>query len=173
MVALDDEFSDDTRYVLEVEVALVSQGIADNESVVSRKLQMTKTDGDGKWNNDETSSWSFTVNGVTVSDPGFAYDFTGSTPKTIVFRNDTLTVPHNADGTKTVVISANATLANPIPIGTASVSGSLPLPRIPRGPRVRDGGSWKHSIAYVRDGGTWKIAIPYVRDGGTWKVAGG
>lgn len=168
-----DAYSADDRYVLEATVTLESQDVATNTSVVRRRLQATKNAGDGKWNNDETSSWSFTVNGATVSDDTVAYDFTASTPQTIVFRNDTITIAHDDDGTKTVAFSATSELVNVLPIGTASVSGSLTLPRIPRGPRVRSGGSWRHTVAYVRVGGVWKIAIPYVRTGGSWKVAGG
>lgn len=166
-------YSADDRYELEATVTLESQNVATNTSVVRRRLQATKTDGTGKWNNDETSSWSFTVNGATVSDSTVAYDFTASTPQTIVFRNDTITIAHDDDGTKTVAFSATSELVNALPIGTASVTGSLVLPRIPRGPRVRSGGAWKHTIAYVKVGGTWKVAIPHVRVSGTWKVAGG
>lgn len=84
---------------------------------------------------------------------------------------------HNADGTLasgTLTLSVTTDNEYVIPSGSTSVGvGSGTIPRIPRGPRVNDAGTWKQTVAYVNDNGTWKIAIPYVNDAGTWKIGGG
>jgi len=37
------------------------------------------------------------------------------------------------------------------------------------GPRVRQSGAWKHTIAYVNVSGVWRKAIPFVKQNGVWK----
>lgn len=80
-------------------------------------------------------------------------------------------VPHGADGTRGAV-----TLRMRLQYGSINEDHTVSFndfPRIPRGPRVKDGGVWKNTILYVKDAGVWKIAIPYVKDAGTWKIGGG
>ena len=86
-------------------------------------------------------------------------------------------IPHDVDGTRPDLIirgyvdaPSNATY---VPENTQAYTYSMTLPRIPRGPRVKDSGVWKNTVLYVKDSGTWKIAIPYVKDSGTWKIGGG
>lgn len=82
---------------------------------------------------------------------------------------------HDADGTlpaasRTFTFSIEASGTSGLG-GPTTQSVTLTIPRIPRGPRVKSGGTWRNTIAYVKTGGVWKIAIPYVKQG-TWKVGG-
>jgi hypothetical protein len=88
-----------------------------------------------------------------------------------------VTIPHNLDGTRTDLVIRGfvdaPTNASYVPENTLAYSNPVTLPRIPRGPRVKDAGVWKNTVLYVKDAGVWKIAIPYVKDNGTWKIGGG
>ncbi len=88
-----------------------------------------------------------------------------------------MTIPHNLDGTRTDLVIRGfvdaPTNASYVPENTLAYSNPVTLPRIPRGPRVKDAGVWKNTVLYVKDAGVWKIAIPYVKDNGTWKIGGG
>lgn len=166
-----DKHSGNSSYELEVTLTLVDQDIADNSSRVRLIVEDTKLSGSGYqgWGN---MSGNAKVDGSTEwSVSGEDWSFTGSTPKTVRYVNKVIRIDHDSDGTKSVSFSATTTLGSSV--GTASASGTLNLPRIARGPRVRSGGTYKPTVAYVRVSGSWKIAIPYVRHSGTWKVAGG
>ncbi|MDJ1115383.1 DUF859 family phage minor structural protein [Microbacterium dauci] len=125
-------FSGDNRYRLHLLIESVSQNVLTNTSLLRRRVWLEKTAGDGKWNADNDSTWSLNIGGKTKGSSGFAYDFRRSTPQTISLLNDTVTITHESDGTKTVSWSVTATLDNALPIGTASATGSLDLPTIVR-----------------------------------------
>jgi hypothetical protein len=86
-------------------------------------------------------------------------------------------IPHNSDGTRPDVVIRgycdSTDSASWVPESTTANTSAFSLPRIPRGPKVKDSGVWKNTVMYVKDGGVWKIAIPYVKDNGTWKIGGG
>ena len=61
-----------------------------------------------------------------------------------------------------------------VDLGSADAStGWRTLPRIPRGPRVKNSDTYKQTIGYVKSAGVWKLAIPYLKKDGTWKAGGG
>ncbi len=156
------------QYQVDMDAALVSQDIAANTSQVYARLIVRKLSGTGFWTLDD-QPWSVDFGGHLASGV-FTYDFRDYTE--LILWQDTITHTHNADGTRTVAYSGTAAMDTP-PGGSATAPGSLILPRIPRGPRVKVGAVWRHTVAYVNDGGTWKIALPHVKESGTWKVAGG
>lgn len=86
-------------------------------------------------------------------------------------------IPHNNDGSRPDVVLRgycdSATNATYVPEGTLANSSVFSFPSNPRGPRIKDGGTWKQTVLYIKDGGTWKLAVPYIKDGGTWKIGGG
>lgn len=86
-------------------------------------------------------------------------------------------IPHNTDGTRPDLVIRGycdgVGTVKFIPANTQASTNNLTLPRIPRGPRVKDASVWKNTVLYVKDNGVWKIAIPYVKDNGTWKIGGG
>lgn len=156
------------QYEVDMDAVLIDQDIATNTSRVYARLIVRKLSGSGYWTGDQ-QPWSIDFGGHVVSG-GWLYDFTEYTELTL--WSDTITHTHNPDGTRTVNYTGTATMDSP-PGGTGTVSGSLALPRIPRGPRVKVGAAWRFTVAYVNDNGTWRIALPHVKQGGTWKVAGG
>jgi hypothetical protein len=89
----------------------------------------------------------------------------------------TVVIPHDLDGTRSDLVVRGyvdaVTDANNVPDKTEAFTYAITLPRIPRGPRVKDSGVWKNTVLYVKDSGVWKIAVPYVKDNGTWKIGGG
>ena len=173
-------FSGNGNYQIDVDAALVpgSQNIAANTSDVYWRVIVRKTAGTGFWSAASPTNRGYArftgTGGYTEvwNVAGFAYDFrNGSNSGEWLFAQGVRTITHNADGTASFEFASEMTLVS---LGTAVAStGSIALPRIPRGPRVRSGGSWRNSVAYVRSGGQWKVAVPYVRSGGSWKVAGG
>jgi len=116
------------QYRLTMDVNLVSQNVANNTSTVSILLRMRKLTGSGYWNLNQTK-WSANVNGQGYSG-SFAYDFRNYSELTIL--HTTQVIPHNSDGTKTIGFSATHNAAIGSSITTASGSGSLTLPTIPR-----------------------------------------
>lgn len=83
-------------------------------------------------------------------------------------------VGHNADGTRGGCVFATSLGSADSDFNGKGTSGTYSdFPAIPRGPRVKSGGTWRSTVGYVRVGGVWKVAIPYVKSGGTWKVGGG
>lgn len=171
MVTLTDAFSTQSQYDLIFIVNQSSQDIADNQSVISWSLRIRKNSGSGYWWNSATGSKRVRLDGTLVLDTEVqACDFRDSTPQTIILSSGTRTLTHDADGTLTAAISAGV---SGLVLGSASMSGTIELDRIPRGPRVRVSGTWRNTVAYVRVSGSWRIAIPYVRVSGTWRVGGG
>lgn len=166
-----DRHAGNSNYELEATLSLVDQDYADNTSRVRLIVEDTKLTGSG-FSGYGNMSGSAVVNGTTVwSVSGDDWSFVGGSPMTVRYLNIVRTIAHDDEGEKTVSFSATTTLGSSV--GKASVSGSLKLPKIPRGPRVRVSGSWKNTMAYVRVSGSWKLAIPYIRSGGVWKIAGG
>lgn len=101
----------------------------------------------------------------------WAYDFRPSGFQSYMVLNSSAWINHNADGT--LVVSAAGAFPSADLLGSAYVGLSFSAPRIPRGPKVKDGGTYKPTVAYVKDLGQYKIAIPYIKDGGIYKIAGG
>jgi hypothetical protein len=75
-----------------------------------------------------TWSGSITINGTTKSDSGYLSITYNSNTKAIT---NTVKVPHNTDGTKTITISATGSISGTTLSGT-SVSSSVTLNTIPR-----------------------------------------
>ena len=94
----------------------------------------------------------------------------------ILLNSGGLVVGHNSDGTQSVGFSGDfrsqaQTQSWHVP--QLNLSGSIVMSRIPRGPRVKHGGQWRNTVAYVKHGGQWKTAIPHIKHGGQWKIGGG
>lgn len=159
-----------SNYRLDMGCSVGGQDVAGNWSDVDWYIRSVKLDGTGYQSPDQGRGSAY-VNGQVWADDSFGFNFTQSTPQTIVHASGTRRVTHNDDGTRTITFGGTVTLG---PVGTATIpSQNFVLPRIARGPRVRAAGTWRNTVAYVRVAGTWRIAIPYVRSGGTWRVGGG
>jgi hypothetical protein len=117
-------FSGRSNISLHIDVATQSTNIATNTSVVSINiyLYLDNTSFQPYDLNPTGSSWSASVNGQPYS--GFySYDFR-SKPAGYVqtLHSTTQTIPHNADGSKTVSFSASSTAASPL--GSASIGST-------------------------------------------------
>lgn len=160
-------------YVLRIVIEQLSQNIANNTSSVRTRLYIVtpshtyfQARATGKLVVNGTTVWS--ISGTTVN--------TYANNTAYLLKDDTRTITHNSDGTKTVPVSADFktdTQGYSWSVPYLAVSGNFALTRIPRGPRVRHNGVWRNTVAYVRVAGVWKIAVPYVRSGGVWKIGGG
>jgi hypothetical protein len=146
------------------ELWVVSQNVATNQSVIGIQLFAEETAQQDTWHTSPGEPWSArTYSGL------WTFDFRTSGLQKYTLLNTTFVATHNADGTLSVL--CNWSISGDL-LGTAASSQTLAVPRIPRGPRVKDAGAYKNSIAYVKDAGVYKIAIPYVKDAGVYKIGG-
>lgn len=121
---------------LTITESVPSDYISTNKTNVNYNLTMTKTSGSGYWDDAARNNVRVVINGSTVVNRDIAYDFRGSTPKTITLANGTVNgIQHNADGSKTISVSGSFT--DPTgDLGSATASGSFTLTKIPRGATV-------------------------------------
>jgi len=121
MATFTDDFSGRPACILYLVVNESSTNIVANTSVVSWSLYVVGNNA--SWGLDFSSTYSVTINGVNY--PGtWNYDFRSN--NTRVLGGTSLTVAHNANGSKTISASATAT-DNAGSLGSASTSGSLVL----------------------------------------------
>lgn len=116
-------------YTTTLTVNQTSQSTADNTSVLTYSLTLTKNAGSGLWNNN-SCPWSITINGTRITGT-FTYDFRSYSSLTLK-GDTTITVAHNSDGTKTVSCSASVDMDNTPYVYAMSPSGDLALTTIPR-----------------------------------------
>lgn len=161
---------------LRLAISAGSPNIVDNYTPVSWQTWLEKigTAG-GPWAlADVCTGWTIINDDYVLNYGEFDYDFrpSGGTAPPRILGSGTVNVPHNADGTKVLTFSAGWSEPHNL-IGNGSLSNGLTLARIPRGPRVKQGGQYKNTVAYVKQGGQYKIAIPYVKNAGQYKIGGG
>lgn len=108
-------------------VKQTATSIANNSSTVSATLVLKRP---SSVSSSATKTASMTINGTKYSWSG---TIGGSGDKTLISK--TLTIPHNADGKKTISLNASIGLDitwSGVSLGTISGSGSLVLDAIPR-----------------------------------------
>lgn len=94
-----------TGYELHIAWSVGTQSVADNTSPVTVKVQLVSTGSSYTINSSASKSGSLTINGTKYSFT-FTAALSGNQTKTIYTK--TVTVKHNADGTKTCAFSATA-----------------------------------------------------------------
>lgn len=94
-----------TGYRLQIAWEVTSQSVANNTSSVTAKVQLVSTGSSYTINSSASKSGSLTINGTKYSFT-FTAALSGNQTKTIYTK--TVTVSHNADGTKTCAFSATA-----------------------------------------------------------------
>lgn len=113
-----------TGYRLQIAWTVDSQSVANNTSTVTARVQLVSTGSSYTINSTASKSGSLTINGTTYTF-NFTAALSGSQTKTIYTK--TVTVAHNADGTKTCAFSAtagiNVTLSGTY-YGNVTASGS-------------------------------------------------
>ncbi|MFL8969302.1 DUF859 family phage minor structural protein [Helcococcus kunzii] len=107
------------------------QNILANSTTVSYSLVTNFSGGSGAYANQDSSgaNFSVTINGKVVASGKKAYNFNSSRTKT--WASGSLTIPHNADGKKTLSFSFSFTGNNSY-LGNASGSSSMTLTTIAR-----------------------------------------
>ena len=139
-----------------------STSTANNTSTLSYTLKMKKKSGYSASYNSNGIYYSVTINGTKVASGKAGWtSITGGQTKTI--KSGTVTVAHNADGTKSVACSAKVT-TSPF---NSSCSGTLTLTTIPRKSSISYSGttitinkassSFTHTITYTFGGATGTI----------------
>lgn len=106
-----------------------------NTSNVAWRVTVSRTGAYYTYNEEGSSTLTVDVNGARVNMSNPRWHTSG---EEFTLASGTTTVGHNADGTKTVSASASFNPANGLH-AAVSVSGSLPLPTIPRASSVSIG----------------------------------
>lgn len=122
--------SGDSRYTLYLDVSESGTNVTNNTSVVNYTLRLGFVGTVGAWSLDSSTKFSLSINGVAIaSNVAYNYDFRDLHAQDIL-KTGSLTVTHNADGSKSVACSASATMADGK--GAAYPSGTFVLATIPR-----------------------------------------
>lgn len=103
--------------------------IANNTTPITYELylQRTATNFGGYYSNYDSTA-NLTINGTSISVPNFTYNFSTNYKKSL--QTGSMTIAHNADGSKTISASASVNPTGNVPSGSGS--GSLALTTIPR-----------------------------------------
>lgn len=116
-------------------------------------------------------SWALPTNGGAAIS---GYDVQYSTSST--FASGVLTVSTTALNVTVTNLTVGSTWYFRVRAKNSQGAGAYSpaaLYMVVAGPRIRNAGVWKNSVAYVKVDGVWKVAIPYVKVAGVWKIAGG
>jgi len=131
MASFSGTGSGQSCYKLVLNVTQSTQSITDNNTVVNWNIQIVNSSSSYSFSL-YTSTIKAVINGVTV----YSNTSQRSVGKsaTVTIASGTLTIPHNADGTKTIACSCSYSESWPdsYTAGDMSCSGSLTLTTIPR-----------------------------------------
>jgi len=170
MPTWESEFStpgSSARIWLVLQVDLVAQEIANNRSLVNWSARMEERVNASPYNLNGVMSGNAAVDGGVWSAGGLKYDFR-NTNVTIPLASGSKWIAHNADGTKTVAVSAF--YGTDSILGSAALASQFDLPAIPRNRiRVGQGAVWRHAELYVGINGQWRRAQAYAGVGGAWR----
>lgn len=121
---------------IRVVITETAVNVAANSSTITIKVQYY---GNGASYNLNNPSGSVTVNGTKRT---FSHDFTKSKAWQTLYTKTGVSIPHNADGSKTINYSAS--FKTGVSLGTLKTSGTVTLSKITR--------TW--SVTYDANGGT-------------------
>lgn len=160
-----------STHQLEIWYDVRSQNVGANTSTVAVELGIRRLGSSGKyWNYEANNVGTFQVDGRGVSVPWWSYDFRNYSY--LVIGQDTMTISHNADGSKTLYSQASISVGGGL-LSNGSASGSKTLPTIPRAtqPSVnvsrqdfgkavtismpRASGNFTHKLWYRINSGSW------------------
>lgn len=153
-------------YNLCLDVITNSQNVANNTSNVTVNIRLVSLGSSYTIKATSTRNGSVTINGTKYSFT-FTSALTGNENKTLY--TTTVDIPHNADGTKTLSVSASCdlgvTLTN-VYYGNTTVSGSTTLTTIPRSTPVTISGSGTFGsskwIGHYRTSTAFTVTLRYV-----------
>lgn len=136
MAQFNATLSNNSQYRLELIVNPGTYSIPNNTTPVPWVLQARKLSGSGYWASG-SFPWSVNIGGSKSSGSISSYDFRNYTVLTLA--SGTATITHDADGSKTISVSGSFTGASTL--GSATASGQMDLPTIPRASSFTLGGS--------------------------------
>lgn len=185
-------YKDANGYWLTIGTYTMTQDIATNRSTIDVSDLTLNTTSGGRFSNYDLNVYlraEYRLDGSsTVTYKYFFGDADGATVGQKSMPNTTLSllttaqiasvvIPHNQDGSRPDLVIRgfvdSPSSDNWVPDSTQAYTAAITLTPIPRGPRIKTGGTWKQTVLYVKTGGVWKIAVPYVKTGSTWKIGGG
>lgn len=154
-----------------------TQNVSANTSTVTAKFYWEAIrDGVGYVNSGSTRTASVTVNGNTGSNTGATAGLSSGGGK--LLKTHTVTIPHNADGTKTFSLSATFNLSgvylSGVDYGNETVSGTFTLNTIPRASSLSSSPSFtagsNSTVSVSRSSTAFRHeVILYVKNtGGSW-----
>lgn len=169
---------------ISISIAQNSQSVANNTSNVT--VAVTAKWTYGSWNATGECSGTMTIDGKVYTFTGLSFNRNATTSGSEVIMTKSVTVGHNADGTKT--LSCSATFVTGLSAGTVSASASKALTTIPRattptvGASVREMGDYvtiytaaastvfTHDLAYSFMGGTYQAIATGVKEWHNWTI---
>lgn len=141
--------------IIYLELAQVSQNIANNTSTVSYTFYTkSRSSSGGFYNYYHTGKTSIVINGKTVHSQS-GRDFDVRNGKVQQLASGTTTVAHNENGTKSFSFSASLWSSG----GTGNISGNFTLSKIPRASSFSLQNTSGTNISSIYAGNTVKIAI--------------
>ncbi|MGN6272484.1 MAG: DUF859 family phage minor structural protein [Protaetiibacter sp.] len=159
---------------LRLDVNVTSQSVSANSSTLSWNYYMQETSNANPFNLNHTSTAWAVVGSTVYNSGGLTYDFR-ATNATVGIGSGSITIPHNADGTKAITIAAAYAGGNPL--GDASINTTLTLPSIARNRAiVRDPDTDEYVTCevYVKVNGVYRPALAYAKNGsGVYQLCGG
>lgn len=154
-------YSDGAAMGLKCTWEIVSQSSADNTSIISWKLESEGASGYEFY----TGNISLVIDGATVySQPSSILIQGGGAWST----SGTLTVEHDADGTKTLDISIVAGIWE-YTSSNCTGAGTFELDPIFRGLVYIGGDAYQ---VYIGNGTDWELYAPHIGNGTDWDVCG-
>jgi hypothetical protein len=124
------------RALVRCQLLLVSENPGANQSTV-RLIGSVSDNNPSFGGNSIASSWNVTLDGVQRGSGSIAYDFTGNSGRTYTFFDGNFTITHNANGTRSVPVSAFWAGDDGL-TGSATASGSPTLTDYNRSPVFSD-----------------------------------
>ena len=115
-----------SQYQLDWDIAQQGQNTSANTSQVYGRLIVRKLSGSGYWSS-SANAWSVNIDGQAFSG-SYTYDFRKYSE--LMLWQGTVTVTHNADGTRSVNSSGYASMSSPS--GSLTLGRALTLTTIPR-----------------------------------------
>ena len=153
-----------------IEYKVVSQDVDNNKSRVAAYFYAALGAGQSSTTCGGSGCYSsFSVGGISGTNlkNNGSYDFRTSTP--ILLGSFDGWIVHNADGTKSIVLSGSFSTDSSWITG-GSASGTRALPTIERGLiRIRLSGVWRTGVPYVRVSGVWRRGQIFVKVSGVWR----
>ncbi len=152
------------------------QNVSANTSTLTMNTMMVKNKASQTaYGNNKSASQ--TVLGDTRTKT-FSYDFRSGQPMSMVVESETYTVAHEADGTRSVSVSAAANFGTSL-LGQAAASGTIILPAIPRASNfslsesVNAGASGHVSLSPLLSGATHRADVSFFNSSLSFNLAAG